>query len=272
MLPSQPVTTLGGVKNACTALAIGFALLLAAERQLSADTITFDFESGPGPGFSTTNSGNLWTLDTDGPTFQASKPADDGSFEPNGFIAGGITSNFTMTGDFLVTVDFSILNFPAAGPAASALNESVLGVSGDTAGESFLVLRFRHGSSDQIEAFGSSGGPTGVQNSSLTSGQYQIERVGDTLTGRFAPTGSATFTTLGSFGGYTSPEFQIVLNGVQGTNAGGQPRSNTALDVAFDNLVVTADGFVGTVPEPSSLALGGGGILALFVWLRKRTR
>ena len=68
--------------------------------------------------------------------------------------------------------------------------------------------------------------------------------MGNTITGRFAPTGSDTFTALGSAGGYTSPQFQIALSGTQGINVAGAARSTTALDVTFDNLVVEADGIL----------------------------
>jgi hypothetical protein len=226
------------------ALVIGIAFLFAAKQQALAEIITFDFDRGPGPSLTTFNSGNLFTLDLDGPDLNVSKPADDGSFDPTGFVSGGIVSNFSMTGDFLVTVDFSLLDFPVGAPGTNPLNESVLAVNGDNPGEAFLVLRFRRTNSDEIEAFGSSGGPIGVQDTSLTSGRYQIERVGDTLTGRFAPTGSDSFTTLGSFSGYTSSQFKIQLSATQGYEAGTM-RSNTALDISFDNLVVEAGGFVG---------------------------
>ncbi len=227
---------------------VRLALLLATAGQVCAATLTFDFENGVGPEFSTYNSGNLWALGTRGPTFRVSKPADDASFGANEFISGGLVSNFALTGNFLVTVDFSLPDFPATGPGPNGLNESVLSVDGSLPGQGFLVLRYRFNSSDRIEVYASAGGPIGDQSSSLASGRYQIERAGNTLIGRFAPTGSDVFTTLGSFGGYTSPQFQIQLSGVQGLNLAGAARSATALDIAFDNLVVQADGFVGAPP------------------------
>ncbi len=221
------------------------AFLLSTGTQLFAEMRTFDFDSGPGLSFSTFNSGDLYALDLDGPDFRASKPADDGSLDPTGFVTAGIRSTFSMTGDFLVTIDFTLLHFPFASPGENSLNESVLGVLGDTIDELFLVLRFRTPTSDRLEAFGSIGGPIGAQDSTLTSGRYQIERVGDTLIGRFAETGSDNFTTIGSSGGYTSAQFQIQIYGAQGVDLAGAPRSTTSLDNSFDNLFVEADGFVG---------------------------
>src|SRR5215213_6341259 len=222
--------------------AVGLALLLATELRVLAATFSFDFDTGPGTSFATFNSGNLFALGLSGPDFRISKPADDGSFLPSGFVSGGIVSKFSVTGNFRVTVDFTLPSFPLAAPGSTPLNESILGVSGSN-GELFLVLRFRNASGDKIEAYGGAGGPTGAQDSSLTSGRYQIERVGDTVTGRFAPAGSDTFMTLGSFSGYSAPQFKIQLSGTQGTEGGS--RSTTALDVAFDNLIVEADGLAG---------------------------
>ena len=228
--------------NACAAFAIGLAFLLAAQGPILAGTttMTFDFNNGIGRAFCPGNAGNLFTLGLTGPDFRVTKPADDGSFTPNGFVSGNITSNFFLTGNFKVTVDFGLPNFPPAAPGSEPLNESILGVNSAT--ETFLVLRFRRAGSDDIEAYGGAVGPINTTPSSLSSGRYQIERVGNTITGRFAPTGSDTFTTLGSANGYTSPEFQIALSGTQGINVAGAARSTTALDVTFDNLIVEADG------------------------------
>ncbi len=214
----------------------------------NAATIAFNFESGVGSQLSTLTSSNLWSLGTEGPDFRVTKSTDDATVLRNDFIAGGLTTKFALTGNFLITVHFTHFQFPPAGPDSRALNESVLGVSGNTNSEVFLVLRFRFGANNQIEAFGGAGVPIGVRDSSLSNGRYQIERVGETLTGRFAEGGSEVFTTLGSSGGYVSSQFLVSLNAVQGFNASGVPRSSTALDIAFDNLTIQADGFVVTTP------------------------
>jgi hypothetical protein len=218
----------------------------------SAAVLTFDFDAGPGPSFTTFNASGLFTLDLDGPDFRASKPSDDGTVLPTSFISGGIRTVFSLEGDFTVTVDFALDDLPPATPGTIPLNESVLGVVGSEPGESFLVLRFQQASSNRIEAFSSSIGPIGAADSTLMTGRYQIERSGDTLIGRYAEAGSSSFATLGSASGYASSLFQVQLSGVQGASIGGDPRSTTSLDVSFDDLVIEVDV---VVPEPGTLVL-----------------
>ena len=90
----------------------GLALLLNNPGNVRAETVTFDFDSGVSPNFSTINTGGLWTIGTTGPNLQISKPADDGTYNPISEIRGGVFSNFTIVGDFTVTVDFSRTIFP----------------------------------------------------------------------------------------------------------------------------------------------------------------
>jgi hypothetical protein len=139
-----------------------------------AATAFFDFATGPGPGLSTVSSGGVWTVDNDGPSLRISKLADDGGATPNAFSSGGVVSDFTLGGNFLVTIDFTHFNFPAAGPNGAALNESVLSVSGNANNEGLSVLRYNSAGASRIEAFG--GAPIGDQASSLSAGRYQIER------------------------------------------------------------------------------------------------
>jgi hypothetical protein len=243
-------------------------LLLAAASQTTAraETAFFNFDSGIGSAFTTENSQNLWTLDTDGPAFRVSKSADDGSVAPNEFIFGGIHSEFALLGNFTVTVDFTHNNFPFAGPNSIALNESALSVSGTTPELSLSVLRYSTATASRLEAYSSA--PIGDRDSSLSAGRYRIERSGSTLTGSFAALGSDTFTTLGSVSGVTSSQFTVGLTAVQGANSG--PRSTTALDITFDNLSIQADAIV-PVPEPSVFLLSTTGVIA-FVALRRRTK
>ena len=105
------------------------AASLFAGPQLDAASRIYNFENGIDDDFCTNNSGNLWTLDLDGPAFRVSKPADNGTFENAGFIFGNLTSNFSLSGNFLVTVDFTLPDFPAAAPNPDSLNESVLAVT-----------------------------------------------------------------------------------------------------------------------------------------------
>ena len=76
LLPRPPL------RPSLQVLAVALAFLLSTGTQLFAEMRTFDFDSGPGLSFSTFNSGDLYALDLDGPDFRASKPADNGSFDP----------------------------------------------------------------------------------------------------------------------------------------------------------------------------------------------
>jgi len=207
-------------------------------------SLDFDFESGPGPNFAIFNTGDLWTVDTDGPDLRISKPADDGTVNPTGFIAGGIQSHFTVTGDFTITVDFFLYDFPSV-PLPRLFNESLLSLSFD-GGQVFNVLRFEEFKGSFIEAFAAPPDTVlGATASTLSSGRYRISRTGSVVTGLFAPSGSSAFTPLGSVSGWSDP-VQVVLMGAQGSR--NRDRPTTSLDIGFDNLTISADGIVGLVP------------------------
>ncbi len=147
-------------------LVIAF-LLSSSTAQLFGTTITYDFKSGLGSNFSTFNSSGLYNVDTNNQNLRISKSADDGSINPNGFITAGIQSNFAVDGDFTVTVDFTLDDFPAAG--TNQLNESLLGIFLTNSSGFFEVLRFRLDSRNFVEAF--SGVPLGVSASNIINGR-----------------------------------------------------------------------------------------------------
>ncbi|MEX2168375.1 MAG: NHL repeat-containing protein [Pirellulales bacterium] len=221
----------------------------------SAVDLDFDFNSGLAPDFEAfdhgaTSSGNtgpigIWNIDSDGPNLRISKPADDGSIFGNDFIVGGARSLFYVAGDFSVTVDFNLHDFPSA--PINRLNEAVLAlINDDLPGDakSFSILRFRNGPTNEIETFAipdDGGGPVIAGDSStLTEGQFRITRVGDIISGYYADAGSNSFTELGSIPWLTDP-LQIQLTAVQGKQLAGISRSQTSIDVSFDNLHIEAD-------------------------------
>jgi len=213
-------------------------LLLAICCSSSGTTITFDFNSGIDlASFSVFNVGELFTISTEGQDLRISKPADDGTVLPEGWLSAGIVSRFTIDGDFMVTVDFTLHDFPPT-PSNSRVNESLLAVMSDEG--LFEILRLSLGNLNLIEVFAAPGGVLGIQDSTLTSGRYRITRIGSTLTALFSEPGSESFTTLASMDGLSGP-FRIQPFAAQGTNGGGSPRSTTALDISFDNLVIEAD-------------------------------
>lgn len=234
-------------------LLIGALAALAAAA--SASPVLVDFDHGA-PQFETVNDGALWTLGLSGPDVGLSKPADPLAVNPQGFVTGGLLSKFCIDGDFSVTVDYALPDFPIDPSNAFTSNEAVLVVAKPPAlAPYFIVLRYAEGGGGQRMAayngafLGDAPAPPGV----LDAGRFRITRAGDVLTGSIAPPGSEAFTVLGSAGGYVGP-MVVELLAAQGTNAGGFDRANTSIEVRFDDLVV--DGWA-TCPAAAPQALAG---------------
>lgn len=197
------------------------------------ETTIFDFDSGLGADWNLIDNSGLFTVLTSGPYVQISKPADDRTEFPDAFIMGGIGSNFCLAGDFVVTVDFELLDFPVTD--VNQLNECILSVSGDDPEESFLVLRFST-NQQYVEIFTTNDGPIGAQINTQFTGRFRISRVGNTISGYFAEEDSEVFTLLGSAQG-SSQDKIVSLLAVQGLQ-GGNLRAANSLDMIFDDLIV----------------------------------
>jgi hypothetical protein len=234
---------------------------------VNAATLTFYFNGGLGAEFETFSTDGLFAVDTSGQNVRISKPADDIGLRsnPNEFISGGVRLNVALGGDFTATVDFTLTSFPIT--SGQQLNESVLSATSilDPA-DAVSVLRFTNFDQNWIEAF--DGAPRGLANESAVSGRYRLSRSGAAITASYAIGASPTFLDIATVNNATDP-FRIVLAAVQGANSG--PRSSTALDISFDNLIVEADFFVAAAPEPASLALLGLGLTGLGFMRRRRT-
>ncbi len=208
--------------------------------------LIFTFDSGPGSDFSVVNAGGLYAIDQDGPDLRISKPVDDGTILPTGYTPGGIISNFAIEGDFTITVDFALHDFPQP-PEPQHMNESILGVVAPGC-RSFWVLRVWEGSGDFVQVYSTvhSGRPEigeGVQlPSSDPAGYYRITRSGSRVSGYFAAAGEA-FTELFSVDDFPEP-VRVHLLARQGPNAFLGTRPTTAIDISFDNLVVEAERIV----------------------------
>jgi|GEM_PF-2533118 serine/threonine protein kinase len=213
--------------------------------ETNAKLFHFDFDTGPRPNFTAFDDAELFEIDTDGPDLRITKSADEGSVNASEWVNAGVQSNFTIDGDFLITIEFSLANFPPAG-GDDRMNESLLAVVAADSG-TFQIVRYRHGKSNQIESY--SIAPvkhvSGVaQNSGVSSGQFRIARTGTTATAFYAAAGSSSFTPIGNATGLSGP-VRIRAFAAQGRQSG--LRSTTALDVSFDNLVIQAAKISGLV-------------------------
>jgi len=234
--------------------------------------VLVDFDHGA-PDFEPVNDAALWTLGLSGPDLAVSKPADPLAVSPQGFVTGGALSKFCVDGDFSVTVDYALPDFPIDPSNAFTSNEAVLVVARPPAlAPYFLVLRYAEGGGGQrMAAFnGTFLGDAPAAAGVLDAGRFRITRSGDVITGWIAPPGGESFTVLGSAGGYVGP-MVVELLAAQGTNAGGFDRANTSLEVRFDDLVV--DGWA-TCPAAAPQALAGLtlGLAALAVTRLRRQR
>lgn len=238
--------------RAAQGLAATAALLCAlAATSAQADEITFDFENGPLDVWDVVNTADLWTIDLDGPTLAITKPEDDLTVEPNGTILGGIRSQFTLEGDFTVTVDYTLTDFPTDPDRRSTLNQALLELR-DPGTAFHAIKRFNRGSvgeringQDPIGTIGEIPSPASI----LNQGRYRIARTGGTFAYSYAVLGSESFTLLGERVGTTLP-MSVALLGFQGRSSSTSPniRANTSFDIVYDNLIIVADNIVGMSP------------------------
>jgi hypothetical protein len=258
------------VMKLLSTMTLAMAVTLATGAAQAA-TAAFDFNSGVGSDFSIINESGLFKVTTR-PSISISKAPDDGTIVPTDFIGAGIRSNFALIGNFSVTVDFSLTDFPLPNQS-QGLNESLLTVLTLDNQSNVSVLRYTHPQAgNMIEGWATPAHyGVGTSSCSLMSGRYQLQRSGDTIAVSFANSGSSLFTRLGEFNGLSKP-LLIQLYANQGINLVGSARSATSLDVSFDNLLVVADQ-IQSIPEPSTLALLGiGAVISLFVWRRHPIR
>ena len=81
----------------------------------------------------------------------------------------------------------------------------------------------------------------------MSEGRYQLTRTGDTIAGSYALTGENDFQPLGTLDMFLGPIF-VELKVTQGRNRFDVPRSTTAMDIGFDNLVIEADTITAVPP------------------------
>ncbi len=258
------------------------SVMLFATSSSLADSAFFDFNSGIGSDFSVFNGssvygiamdqpGGLFNIATNGSNIRISKPFDDGTISPVNSIGGGIRSNFTVIGDFSVTVNFTLTDFPIPN-LSEGLNESVFSVVTTDYQSDVSVLRIYHPQSGSwIENWSNPAWYSSGNNSSaLMSGQYRLQRSGSVITASFADPGSSTFTQLGSYDGLSAP-MRVQLWALQNHNVLGYPRSTTSIDISFDNLSVFAE-HIQEIPEPSTFILLSISLVGIFGWNWRQSR
>ena len=218
-------------------------LLLAVCGSSPATTITFDFDSGIDlASFSVFNVGDLFTISTEGQDLRISKPEDDGTVLPLDFLLGGIESTFTFDGNFSVTVDFTLHDFPPTGGPCCPLNEALLRVEPEDGSAGFMIYRLRIVDGNELDVWIDGIGVIGGQRTTLTNGRFRITRAGTTLTAWFSVANGA-FVQLGTASGWGGSS-RVRLYVAQGKSVSGISRSTTSIDVSYDNLVIEADQFI----------------------------
>ncbi|MHC4609696.1 MAG: hypothetical protein ACYS7M_05055 [Planctomycetota bacterium] len=206
----------------------------------SPNTISFDFDSGVDlTNFTVFNVGELFTITTEGPELRISKPEDDGTVLPLGFLLGGIQSTFTIDGDFSVTIDITLHVFPPTGGPCCPLNEALLRIEWEDESMGFMIYRIRMVDSNNISTWVDGVGVIASQPSTLTDGRLRILRSGTTLSTWFSE-GDGEFIQLVNVTAWDGP-FRVQPFVAQGKSVSGISRSTTAIDISFDNLVIEAD-------------------------------
>lgn len=239
--------------------ALAATLLLTATAEGA--TVTYNFDSGLGSDFVVDSSSSLFTVGTTG-TINISKPADTPTLSE--FIFGGIKSTFSLGGDFTATIDVSTPNTATGFPApnhVSKLNEVVM--FADTLADpsnSISLLRVRTSNANVVGVF-TDNAPTGYLNETSTAGRFRMTRTGSVLDSYFDAAGDAEgFELMHSEDGVTGP-IRLWFYAIQGSQDLNVVRSGTAMNISFDNLVLTTPD--AAIPEPATLALFGLGLAGL---------
>lgn len=256
---------------------VGMFIIATGGTLAVADTLLDDFDDGISPSIwtdianatnhwiQTPDPAGLWTVeapDTEG-RLSILKPADDDQSTGNQAIAAGISSLFILDGDFIVSVDFDLLEFPAAG---LGYNQAVLGIAAQATGEHFLSLRYVINDMQYVEGFSTATGPVGQISDSTMSGRLEIRRDGQSMSAWIDRGSGAELLRSISDPAFLGP-VTVILEAAQVARRVTGYRSFSALDVRYDNFVVTADVII---PEPATLCLLAVGSLALMQ--RRRAR
>ncbi|MGA2621763.1 MAG: hypothetical protein ABSF26_29530 [Thermoguttaceae bacterium] len=214
---------------------------------LRGEVVSIDFGSDLGTYFQTVSDCGLFAVTSCGSGLDISKAADGRTAQRDQAIGGGAYSLFKMVGDFSVTVDYALLDFPKPDAGSNEAHLSMWGTTPDWCEMDlgrwlcFYGDNFFKDYSISTPAYASD-----------TAGRMRVQRVGSTWTSSFCPAGETSFTTMGTITGCNTEPMCVQLNAVEDRETpllGAGLRSDTSLDVRYDNLVIQADGFEGSIPS-----------------------
>jgi hypothetical protein len=171
----------------------------------------------------------------------------------------GLLSTFTLSGNFIMSVDFNLLNFPQADPAG--YSDAVMSIK-SADGTGFGIWRAADAWGGQLA--GVAGGPQNHYGNAISDfqneGKFLITRVGNTIEGSIDHGQGAI--RLGSLtADWILEDVQCRLWIAQYVNSENNMRSLQSMDARFDNFYVLADEII--IPEPATLLLLGLGAVML---------
>lgn len=218
-----------------------------------AGTFTDNFDNGLSSAnwgtFQTDAAGAPWTVDTlshEG-ALVISKPADSDTQTKYLQLGAGITSKFRLDGNFSISVDFILVNFPLSN--TNGWNHAILQIANAT--QTFECTRFASHNAQYAEK---RWGSFITYPCSFTTGKLGITRQNNTVSA-WISNGTNTI----QLGSSQSDEFlgptTINLFLFEESDHASTGRPSTALDVRFDNFSATADTII--LPEPTTILLFG---------------
>lgn len=189
-----------------------------------------------------------------GGKLRVSKGSDTDSLTALNELDAGIRSKFTVEGDFSISVNFELLDFPLSN--SGGWNEIFLRVASEESGSFFETIRGASDTGHFVEAYTNVGGQIiGLTGTTSSNGVLGVDRTGQQMTA-WVDFGEGRETLGDLFSEQFEGAMLIELFAAQVPDGiSGFPRSSTALDVRFDNLCI--------IPEPASVILFGLGGLVL---------
>jgi hypothetical protein len=170
------------------------------------------------------------------------KPADPGG--PNRSIRAGLRTRFAVEGDFVLELDMAMPIWPHPGDGYNLARVYVYPNGSDVMAYALGRHNLRIGTGEIWERvhFRYNDGLIGDLETPATSARYRMWRVGDAMFASVTIADETTFLGSHSDGALAGP-MQLYFLAEQGVRPTGY-RSFSALEVHYDNVVITADSFL----------------------------